>query len=111
MQINGVLAAVDATKEPDLASRFDVKGYPTLKYFNRGEYKYDVGHARQEEQIIAFIKVQECFYIDINKRLSLNAFLNVKLENGQIKAVFFCSFSLFLENLHEAERKGNWAEN
>ncbi|XP_045458329.1 protein disulfide-isomerase A5 [Melitaea cinxia] len=55
-KINGVLAAVDATKEPDLASRFDVKGYPTLKYFNRGEYKYDVGHARQEEQIIAFIK-------------------------------------------------------
>lgn len=67
MQINGILAAVDATKEPDLASRFDVKGYPTLKYFNRGEYKYDAGHARQEEQIIAFIKVGEFFYMYLYK--------------------------------------------
>ncbi|CAK1588630.1 unnamed protein product [Parnassius mnemosyne] len=55
-KINGVLAAVDATKEPELASRFGVKGYPTLKYFSRGEFKYDAGHARQEEQIVNFIK-------------------------------------------------------
>ncbi|CAH2103869.1 unnamed protein product [Euphydryas editha] len=55
-KIKGILAAVDATKESDLASRFGVKGYPTLKYFNKGEYKYDAGHARQEEQIIEFIK-------------------------------------------------------
>ncbi|XP_075990887.1 protein disulfide-isomerase A5 [Anticarsia gemmatalis] len=55
-KINGILAAVDATKQSELASRFGVKGYPTLKYFNKGEYKYDAGHARQEEQIISFIK-------------------------------------------------------
>ncbi|XP_032527335.1 protein disulfide-isomerase A5 [Danaus plexippus] len=55
-KINGVLAAVDATQESSLASRFGVKGYPTLKYFSKGEYKYDAGHARQEEQIIEFIK-------------------------------------------------------
>lgn len=55
-KINGILAAVDATKEPDLASRFGVKGYPTLKYFNKGEFKFDAGHARQEDQIISFIK-------------------------------------------------------
>nr|XP_026500812.1 protein disulfide-isomerase A5 [Vanessa tameamea] len=54
--MNGLLAAVDATKQPELASRFGVKGYPTLKYFNRGEFKYDAGHARQEQQIIDFIK-------------------------------------------------------
>lgn len=56
-QINGILAAVDATKQPELASRFGVKGYPTLKYFSKGEFKFDAGHARQEEQIISFIKV------------------------------------------------------
>ncbi|KAJ2954256.1 hypothetical protein O0L34_g2505 [Tuta absoluta] len=55
-KINGILAAVDATKEPSLASRFDVKGYPTLKYFSKGEYQYDAGHARQEDQIIKFIQ-------------------------------------------------------
>ncbi|XP_068632672.1 protein disulfide-isomerase A5 [Battus philenor] len=55
-QIKGILAAVDATQEAALASRFGVKGYPTLKYFSFGEYKYDAGHARQEEQIVNFIK-------------------------------------------------------
>ncbi|XP_013179210.1 PREDICTED: protein disulfide-isomerase A5 isoform X1 [Papilio xuthus] len=54
--IPGLLAAVDATVESGLAARFGVKGYPTLKYFNKGQYKYDAGHARQEEQIVDFIK-------------------------------------------------------
>ncbi|XP_034839340.1 protein disulfide-isomerase A5 isoform X1 [Maniola hyperantus] len=55
-KINGLLAAVDATKQPELASRFGVKGYPTLKYFSKGEYQYDAGHARQEQQIIDFMR-------------------------------------------------------
>ncbi|XP_077301808.1 protein disulfide-isomerase A5 isoform X2 [Arctopsyche grandis] len=54
-QNNSILAAVDATKEPNLASRFGVKGYPTLKYFVNGEYKYDVT-ARDESKIIDFMK-------------------------------------------------------
>ena len=32
-QIDGSLAAVDATKEPKLGERFKVSGYPTVKYF------------------------------------------------------------------------------
>jgi protein disulfide-isomerase A6 len=27
---------VDATASPDLGSRFEVKGYPTIKYFAKG---------------------------------------------------------------------------
>jgi hypothetical protein len=27
---------VDATESPDLGSRFEVKGYPTIKYFDKG---------------------------------------------------------------------------
>ena len=32
-KIDGVIAAVDATKETKLAERFKIKGFPTVKYF------------------------------------------------------------------------------
>lgn len=31
------IAAFDATTDQSIADRFDVKGYPTIKYFPRGE--------------------------------------------------------------------------
>ncbi|CAH2034635.1 unnamed protein product, partial [Iphiclides podalirius] len=55
-KVNGILAAVDATRERELAALFGVKGYPTLKYFRFGKYEYDAGHARQEDQIVQFLK-------------------------------------------------------
>ena len=36
---NAYLAAVDATKSAGLNQRYDLKGYPTLKYYENGEYK------------------------------------------------------------------------
>lgn len=50
-----MLAAVDATKEPTLASRFNVKGYPTIKYFSYGELKFDL-NLRQAPQIVEFMQ-------------------------------------------------------
>lgn len=58
LQVKGILAAVDSTQQGDLSQRFGIKGYPTLKYFHKGVYKFDAGHARQEEQIITFLKVE-----------------------------------------------------
>ncbi|KAI5647033.1 thioredoxin domain-containing protein [Phthorimaea operculella] len=78
-KINGILAAVDATKEPSLASRFEVKGYPTLKYFRKGEYQYDAGHARQEDQIVSFIKINGILAaVDATKEPSLASRFEVK---------------------------------
>ena len=53
----GKLAAVDCTKEQKIGSRFGVKGYPTVKYFKDGQEAFDAGHAREEEAIINFMKV------------------------------------------------------
>ena len=53
--VNGVLAAVDATKEADLGKRYDVKGFPTIKYFGEGEMKYDYGYGRTAEDIVDFM--------------------------------------------------------
>lgn len=55
-KIDGVLAALDATKENEIGNRFEVRGYPTVKYFSNGEFKFDVNNARETESIIAFMK-------------------------------------------------------
>ncbi|XP_021948419.1 protein disulfide-isomerase A5 [Folsomia candida] len=55
-KIVGVLAAVDVTKESSLGTRYDIKGYPTVKYFKDGELAFDVGNVRDESAIIDFMK-------------------------------------------------------
>ncbi|XP_030756821.1 protein disulfide-isomerase A5 [Sitophilus oryzae] len=53
--IPGVLAAVDATKEPNIASNYNVKGYPTILYFSYGEKLYDV-NVREAQKIVEFMR-------------------------------------------------------
>ena len=55
-EIDGKLAAVDATAETKLGSQFKINGYPTLKYFQNGEFMYDYGFARSTDAIIDFMK-------------------------------------------------------
>lgn len=52
-----MLAALDATKDNPIASRFGVKGYPTVKYFSHGEFKFDV-NVRDADKIVEFMKVR-----------------------------------------------------
>lgn len=53
-----VIAKVDATADADLASKFGVQGYPTLKWFVDGdtESPSDYNGGRDEEGIIKWIK-------------------------------------------------------
>ena len=49
------IAAFDATTSPEIAARFGIKGYPTIKYFSKGgkltePEEYQGG--RQAEDII-----------------------------------------------------------
>ncbi|XP_046982624.1 protein disulfide-isomerase A5 [Schistocerca americana] len=55
-KIPGVLAALDATKEQAIATRYDVRGYPTLKYFRDGALAYDVGTLRDADRLTEFMR-------------------------------------------------------
>lgn len=50
-----VLAKVDATEQKELGGRFDVKGFPTLKWFVNGEAQEYKG-GRTEDEIVNWIK-------------------------------------------------------
>jgi len=56
MNIPGKLTAVDCTKHQQLSKRFDVKGFPTIKYFKDGQMAFDAGDARDQESILKFMK-------------------------------------------------------
>ena len=49
------LIKVDATVETDLASRFGVQGYPTLKWFVNGK-ALEYGGGRTETEIIQWVQ-------------------------------------------------------
>jgi len=49
------LASVDATVEQDLAKRFEVRGYPTLKFFSDGTTLEYTG-GRAQDEIISWLK-------------------------------------------------------
>nr|QKY15211.1 protein disulfide isomerase 1 (PDI1) [Polytomella parva] len=52
---NVVLAKVDATEEAELASQFEVKGYPTLKWFVNGEMVSDYNGGRDAAGIVSWV--------------------------------------------------------
>lgn len=50
------LAAVDATQQKALAQRFELKGFPTLKYFENGKFKSDYNGGRTKDAIVSFMR-------------------------------------------------------
>lgn len=55
--IQGVLATVDATVNPKLSNKFNILGFPTLKYFNNGKFVSDYDRTRSVEDIKSFMKL------------------------------------------------------
>uniref|UniRef100_A0A674NPT6 Protein disulfide-isomerase A5 n=1 Tax=Takifugu rubripes TaxID=31033 RepID=A0A674NPT6_TAKRU len=51
----GVLAAVDATVHKGVGDRFKISGFPSLKYFVKGEEKYTLPQLRSKDKIIEFM--------------------------------------------------------
>ncbi|XP_077869020.1 protein disulfide-isomerase A5-like [Saccoglossus kowalevskii] len=54
-EVDGVLAAVDATVATEVAKRYEVKGYPTVKYFKDGEFAWDFNE-RLKDKIIEHMR-------------------------------------------------------
>ncbi|KAK7866488.1 hypothetical protein R5R35_014353 [Gryllus longicercus] len=54
-KIPGILAALDATKESTIAGRFNIRGYPTVKYFKNGEVAFDA-NVRDVSKIVEFMR-------------------------------------------------------
>ncbi len=50
------LAKLDATEEKDSAALFDIKGFPTLKWFVDGEFAVDYSGGRTAAEIVNWIK-------------------------------------------------------
>lgn len=61
-KIDGILAALDATTEKAIAERLDVKGFPTLKYFQNGKLAWNFND-RTRDGIVAFMKEYVIFYL------------------------------------------------
>jgi len=53
------IAKIDATEHPGLASRFDIKGYPTLMLYRDGAKVADYSGARTFDAIVAWIEQNE----------------------------------------------------
>ncbi|XP_043854246.1 protein disulfide-isomerase A5 [Dromiciops gliroides] len=51
----GVLAAIDATVNKATAERYQISGFPTLKYFKDGEEKYTLPQLRTKKKIIEWM--------------------------------------------------------
>lgn len=52
----GAIGAVDATVHENLAREFNIKGFPTLKYFKNGSFKSDYNGKRTVDDIYNFVK-------------------------------------------------------
>ncbi|TRY84850.1 hypothetical protein DNTS_002288 [Danionella cerebrum] len=52
----GVLAAVDATIHKSTGERFKISGFPTVKYFEKGEEKYTLPQLRNKDKIIEWLQ-------------------------------------------------------
>lgn len=50
-----VFAAVDATQSKNLSTKFEIKGFPAVKFFKNGEFAFDFNE-RSKEKLIEFMK-------------------------------------------------------
>ena len=54
--INGELATVDATVQTSLQNRFEIRGFPTIRYFHKGKNVAGYDRKRKAEELVDFMR-------------------------------------------------------
>ncbi|KAK6181655.1 hypothetical protein SNE40_009469 [Patella caerulea] len=109
---DGVLAAVDATIDRQLAQRFEVTGFPTLKYFKNGEYAFE-GSSRSKDGLVQFMKnpkaptpppVEKEWSDEKSEiaHLTDTTFSQFLLENEQVLVMFYAPWCGHCKNMKPA---------
>lgn len=82
-----VLADVDATVEEELAKKYNIDGFPTLKVFADGEVLTDYNGGRDKESMIKFInRATLPSYTDIADKSAYEKFLTDNKEKNLLVA-------------------------
>ena len=106
-----LIAKVDATKHPALAQRFEVSGYPTLKWFPAGSDRSAVPYSggRDEAALMTFIKQQTGIKRNLDGSLEADAgrvgILDeiIKAANGHFNHALFTDLTNAQFQLSPAE--------
>jgi len=80
------LAKVDAVASADIATKYNVRGYPTLKYFIGGDLENPIDYTggRTKDKILSWVKTQELPAVSM---LESQEDVDALLEKGQIVLV------------------------
>ena len=85
--VNAVLAKVDATVEKDLATKYEVKGFPTLKFFTGDvDSPADYSGGRTEATIVSWIRTRSMPPVSI---LASNEDVDAFKTKGRVVLVGF----------------------
>jgi protein disulfide isomerase len=82
-----VLVALDATVEKDVAAKYEIKGFPTIKVFRDGELSGDYEGGRTADLIVKYVKSQSGPAVTTIK--SAEQFETLKKDNKVLVVGFF----------------------
>lgn len=85
-----VVAKLDATEEQEPAAKYEVQGYPTLKWFVDGELASDYGGSRDADGIVSWIKKKTGpFAVTVD---SADALKPLEADNEVLVVAYFKTF-------------------
>lgn len=101
-QDNLYIGKLDATEQKEVAKRFEIGGYPTLKFFIKGE-PIDFEGGRTSSEIVSWVRKKTG---PASKQYSTVAELDSFQSSSEVAVVFFGDSSSSLFSVYESTAKG-----